>query len=64
MRIPNIFEFATSELSQDAMFAWLISWADDKFLKVDPELCQLGKALVALLSGMACEDVHNAKVGR
>ena len=25
---PNIFSFATSELSQDAMFAWLIQWAD------------------------------------
>lgn len=64
MRTPNIFEFATSELSQDAMFAWLLSWADDKYLTEDAELCRLGKAFVALLTGMASNDVHNVKVGR
>lgn len=25
---PNLFTFATSELSQDAFFAWLLSWAN------------------------------------
>lgn len=25
---PNLFEFATSELSQDAFLCWLASWAD------------------------------------
>ena len=25
---PNIFSYATSELSQDAIIAWIISWAD------------------------------------
>jgi hypothetical protein len=27
---PNLFWYATSELSQDAMLCWLLSWADDK----------------------------------
>ena len=27
-RKPNLFDFATSELSHDAFIAWLISWAD------------------------------------
>jgi len=27
-KIPNLFHFATSELSQDAFLCWLISWAD------------------------------------
>jgi hypothetical protein len=28
---PNLFEFATKELSQDAFFAWLASWADPRY---------------------------------
>lgn len=29
MKRPNLFSFATSELSQDAFICWLLSWADD-----------------------------------
>ena len=25
---PNLFDFATKELSQDAVICWLIAWAD------------------------------------
>ena len=25
---PNLFEYATSELSQDAFFAYLLKWSD------------------------------------
>lgn len=28
MTTPNLFKFATSELSQDAFICWLLSWAD------------------------------------
>jgi len=28
MATPNLFDFATSELSQDAFICWLASWAD------------------------------------
>lgn len=28
MTKPNIFNFATSELSQDAFICWIISWFD------------------------------------
>lgn len=28
---PNIFTYATSELSQNAFIAWLLSWADAKY---------------------------------
>ena len=30
---PNLFQFATSELSQDAFICWLISWADPQYEK-------------------------------
>lgn len=64
MRTPNIFEFATSELSQDAMFAWLLRWADDQFLMEDSELCRLGKAFVELLTGIEADEIHTIEVYR
>ncbi|MDD9961417.1 MAG: PD-(D/E)XK nuclease family protein [Gammaproteobacteria bacterium] len=39
---PNLFEFATSELSQDAFLCWLLSWADHSRAKVDSALHQAG----------------------
>ena len=35
---PNIFDYATSELSQDAFLAWLIQWANKEYQKVDSAL--------------------------
>ncbi|MBR5035009.1 MAG: PD-(D/E)XK nuclease family protein [Bacteroidales bacterium] len=61
---PNIFSYATSELSQDAILAWLIKWADDSYLATDEGLSNLGKSLVALLTGMSKEDIHKIDVGR
>lgn len=61
---PNIFSFATSELSQDAILAWMLQWSDDKYLSSDAELCKLGKSLVSLFTGMPAEDIHQIRVGR
>lgn len=61
---PNIFSFATSELSQDAILAWLISWADDKYMQIDSDLCAVGKSFISLLTGMPEQDIHNVSVGR
>lgn len=38
MKRPNIFNFATSELSQDAFITWLIHWANKDLALVDKEL--------------------------
>jgi hypothetical protein len=35
---PNLFDFATSELSQDAFICWLASWADPAFRSNDEAL--------------------------
>lgn len=35
---PNLFHYATSELSQDAFICWLAAWADPKFKEADPGL--------------------------
>lgn len=62
--IPNIFNFATSELSQDAMFAWLIKWADDVYKEKDPKICLLGKSFVSLMTGIPVSEIHTIRVGR
>ena len=61
---PNIFSYATSELSQDAMLAWMLRWADDSCKKVDERMCQLGKELICLCTGMDSTEIHKVNVGR
>jgi hypothetical protein len=38
VRPPNLFDFATSELSQDAFVCWLASWADASCRELDGPL--------------------------
>ncbi|MDA0738952.1 MAG: PD-(D/E)XK nuclease family protein [Nitrospirae bacterium] len=38
MSQPNLFSFATSELSQDAFICWLLSWAKPEFKNADNDL--------------------------
>ncbi len=46
MEKPNIFSFATRELSQDAVIAWLASWADPSYSEVDFNLHSCGLNLI------------------
>lgn len=48
---PNLFHFATSELSQDAVLCWLLSWADTKYEK--SPLHGIGLALLKLIYARA-----------
>ena len=50
---PNLFHFATSELSQDAALCWCLAWADSKYAETDPALHALGRDLVATLFSAA-----------
>lgn len=61
---PNIFSFATSELSQDAMFAWLISWSDSKYKQEDPELHAVAVQFLRLITGINDLTVHTLNVGK
>lgn len=63
--IPNIFSYATSELSQDAMIAWLLQWASPEYREADPDLHRTGKEFVRLLAGKS-DDFHieSVDVGR
>ena len=46
---PNLFDFATKELSQDAMICWLIKWADNRYADTDRELHRCGRGFVRAL---------------
>lgn len=49
MNVPNIFTYATSELSQDAFILWLLDWANPEFEKEDKALCDTAQDFVRLL---------------
>ena len=46
---PNLFDYATKELSQDAMICWLLEWAAKEYQEVDQDLSNVGRALVNAL---------------
>ncbi|MFD2722736.1 hypothetical protein [Ignatzschineria indica] len=45
-KIPNLFRYATSELSQDAMICWLLAHANPEFEDADPRLQKLALTLI------------------
>ncbi len=49
MNKPNLFKYATKELSQDAFFAWLLAWADHKCHQYNEALNKTAKDFVRLL---------------
>ncbi|MCY4346512.1 MAG: PD-(D/E)XK nuclease family protein [Aestuariivita sp.] len=51
---PNLFCYATSELSQDAFLCWLIKWADTEYAKIDPVLHRTGMEFLKSI-GRECE---------
>ncbi|CAM3871099.1 PD-(D/E)XK nuclease family protein [Litorimonas haliclonae] len=58
---PNLFDFATSELSQDAFICWLVSWADAKFEKTNADLYNVSRKFLARLADL--EDISkHAKI--
>ena len=46
MSQPNLFKFATSELSQDAFLCWLLSWASPQYQNQDLALHQCAQELL------------------
>lgn len=65
---PNLYSFATKELSQDAFICWLLSWAAPEYRQVDPALHACGQGLVAALLRKRLtsvpEVIHSVKVKR
>lgn len=65
---PNIFNLATSELSHDAFFTWLLQWSDPSFSSFNNEIHDLGKEFLKLvLENKYAEDIEelqSIKAGR
>ncbi|WP_417775723.1 PD-(D/E)XK nuclease family protein [Stutzerimonas xanthomarina] len=49
MTIPNLFNYATSELSQDAFICWLLAWADPACKQAEPALHECAIAFIGAL---------------
>lgn len=49
METPNIFNYATSELSQDAFILWMLDWANPDNARYDSALCDTAQDFVRLL---------------
>ena len=65
MKKPNIFNYATSELSQDAVLMWLANWANLEFSSTDNSLHKTGKYFLNSLIQKAeynIEDFDEVKV--
>ncbi|MCY4226728.1 MAG: hypothetical protein OXF20_03355 [Gammaproteobacteria bacterium] len=62
---PNLFAYATSELSQDAFICWLIKWSENAS---DPELRGLGhrfvNAMMSKWGGPEVKEISKAEVER
>lgn len=65
---PNLFEHATSELSQDAFVCWLARWADPAFRDADAALHATGAAfvrrLIAVGNGPPVGEIRSVTVER
>ena len=68
MTTPNIFDFATSELSQDAFVCWLAAWADPGCRGASGPLHATGTAFVTRLlevgGGPKVAEVRSVQVRR
>ncbi|HZU89930.1 MAG TPA: hypothetical protein VE993_11785 [Stellaceae bacterium] len=49
MTAPNLFDYATTELSQDAFVCWMLAWADERAIVADPTMHQTGLDLLNAL---------------
>ena len=64
MNRPNLFQIASSELSQDAFFAWLMHWADPSNMQEDPALCTAGQDFIRFILGKGGESKGIPKIDK
>lgn len=62
---PNIFNFATKELSQDGFFTWFLHWASNEHSQHDKHLNETSKDFVRLLLGKTSDyQINKVIAGR
>lgn len=64
---PNLFKYATKELSQDAFFCWLLAWADGSCASADTTLHGIGRDFMNMLlaeHGLAIDSRSHVLIHR
>lgn len=67
MNKPNLFSYATSELSQDAFLCWLMNWASHEFSEINPPLHDIGKKFIDAIfrkHGQSCPNIEHISITR
>ena len=65
MNHPNLFSYATSELSQDALICWLLSWASPDCGNSDKDLHECATRLIKSLfakHGKKCPSIKKIEI--
>ncbi|MGL4673832.1 MAG: PD-(D/E)XK nuclease family protein, partial [Wohlfahrtiimonas sp.] len=60
MTKPNLFNFATSELSQDAFICWILDHANPNYTDVDPELKSIAFLMINRFLELNNQPTFNA----
>lgn len=67
METPNLFEFATSELSQDAFLCWLMSWSQETHRSLDKSLHEASVDFMSMMfnvHGIPMPTIEKLKITR
>jgi len=59
---PNLFDWATSELSQDAFLCWLFEWSKLKYKKLDIKLHEISSKLILDFLGGYVKELKSVDV--
>lgn len=62
MKAPNLFSFATSELSQDAFIAWFLSRGKSEYEAADPQLHLCARRFLSMLFSLKVNEKTNLKL--
>lgn len=49
MKKPNLFNYATSELSQDAFICWLLDWGNPEYRSIDENLHKCALCFISMI---------------
>lgn len=61
---PNLFYWASSELSQDAFICWLLDWAKPAYRDKDRLLNETGEKLLRQLSNQKIDEITELEIKR
>ena len=65
--VPNIFDYATSELSQDAFLCWLMAWSESPYRSLDSSLYEAANQFLAAifhLHGLPAPVIDSIEIKR